>query len=98
MITVATIPAATALPTMNRSANVLLKKRVRFLHNNSPSQRFDVELAKALDACNVFVAVIGPRWIDLLRQCHLERRFWGTILNLAAATLAGSSAGRAADS
>jgi hypothetical protein len=31
-------------------------------------QRFDLELAKALDACDVFVAVIGPRWLDLLRQ------------------------------
>jgi TIR domain len=30
-------------------------------------QRFDEELAKALDACNVLIAVIGPRWMDLLR-------------------------------
>jgi WD40 repeat protein len=30
-----------------------------------PGQRFDVELAKALDACDVFIAVIGPRWYDL---------------------------------
>ena len=29
-------------------------------------QRFDVELAKALDACDVLIAVIGPRWMDLL--------------------------------
>src|SRR5262245_23340355 len=27
-------------------------------------QRFDVELAKALDACDVFLAVIGPHWMD----------------------------------
>jgi hypothetical protein len=26
-------------------------------------QRFDVELAKALAACDVFVAVIDPRWM-----------------------------------
>lgn len=29
--------------------------------------RFDEELAKALAACDVFLAVIGPRWMDLLR-------------------------------
>jgi predicted NACHT family NTPase len=38
-----------------------------------PGQRFDVELAKALDACDVFVAVIGPRWLDLLHQRHADR-------------------------
>jgi len=35
-------------------------------------QRFDVELAKALDACDVFLAVIGPHWMDLLRQRHAD--------------------------
>ena len=30
-------------------------------------QRFDEELAKALDACDVLIAVVGPRWMDLLR-------------------------------
>jgi formylglycine-generating enzyme required for sulfatase activity len=29
--------------------------------------RFDEELAKALAACDVFLAVIGPRWMDLLK-------------------------------
>jgi hypothetical protein len=29
--------------------------------------RFDEELSKALSACNVFLAVIGPRWMDLLK-------------------------------
>jgi hypothetical protein len=29
--------------------------------------RFDEELSKALVACDVFLAVIGPRWMDLLR-------------------------------
>jgi formylglycine-generating enzyme required for sulfatase activity len=29
--------------------------------------RFDEELSKALAACDVFLAVIGPRWMDLLR-------------------------------
>lgn len=31
-------------------------------------QRFDVELAKALDACDMLIAVIGPRWMDLLKD------------------------------
>jgi hypothetical protein len=38
-------------------------------------QRFDVELAKALDACDVFVAVIGPRWMDLLQQRYVDREY-----------------------
>jgi formylglycine-generating enzyme required for sulfatase activity len=29
-------------------------------------QRFDEELAKALASCDVFLAIIGPRWMDLL--------------------------------
>ena len=29
--------------------------------------RFDDELAKALAACDVFIAVIGVRWMDLLK-------------------------------
>jgi TIR domain len=33
-----------------------------------PGQRFDHELAKALDRCNVFLAVIGSRWYDLLYE------------------------------
>jgi hypothetical protein len=35
------------------------------------AQRFDVELAKALDTCDVFVAIIGPRWMDLLQQRYV---------------------------
>ena len=30
-------------------------------------QRFDMELAKALDACDVLIAIIGPRWMELLK-------------------------------
>ncbi|MGZ9051253.1 MAG: toll/interleukin-1 receptor domain-containing protein [Rhodoplanes sp.] len=30
-------------------------------------QRFDKELAKALTACDVLVAIIGPRWLALLK-------------------------------
>jgi hypothetical protein len=29
-------------------------------------QRFEEELAKALARCDVFLAIIGPRWMDLL--------------------------------
>ena len=29
--------------------------------------RFDEELAKALAACDVFLAVIGPHWLNLLK-------------------------------
>jgi hypothetical protein len=29
-------------------------------------QRFDVELAKALGQCDVLIAVVGPRWLELL--------------------------------
>ena len=38
-------------------------------------QRFDAELAKALDTCDVFVAVIGPRWMDLLRQRQVDDEY-----------------------
>src|SRR5262245_8790152 len=30
-------------------------------------QRFDEELAKALAACDVLIAIIGPRWMELLK-------------------------------
>lgn len=42
-----------------------------------PGQRFDVELAKALDQCDVFLAVIGPRWESVLmeRQQRPERDY-----------------------
>ena len=40
-------------------------------------QRFDKELAKALGACDVFLAVIGPRWLAVLdeRKASGERDF-----------------------
>ena len=34
--------------------------------------RFDEELAKALAACDVFLAIIGPRWMDLLKTRALS--------------------------
>ena len=40
-----------------------------------PVQRFDVELAKAIDACDVFITVFGARWMDLLRQHHVDREY-----------------------
>jgi hypothetical protein len=30
-------------------------------------QRFDEQLAKALTACDVLLAIIGPRWMELLK-------------------------------
>jgi len=54
-----------------------------------PGQRFDVELAKALDACDVFVAIIGPRWMDLLRQRHVEREYDYVRAEIAAALQRG---------
>jgi TIR domain len=59
--------------------------------NLKPGQRFDVELAKALDACDVFIAVIGPRWMDLLRQYDLDRKFDYARAEIAAALQRGIS-------
>ena len=36
--------------------------------NLLPGQRFDKELEKALDQTDVFLAVIGRRWLELLRE------------------------------
>ena len=33
-----------------------------------PGQRFDEELDKALQKCDVFIAVIGPKWLTLLED------------------------------
>jgi hypothetical protein len=57
--------------------------------NLRPGQRFDVELAKALDACDVFLAVIGPRWMDLLRQRYLEPQYDYVRAEIAAALQRG---------
>ena len=54
-----------------------------------PGQRFDVELAKALGACDVFVAIIGPRWMDLLRQRHVDREYDYVRAEIAAALQRG---------
>jgi aspartyl protease family protein len=42
-----------------------------------PGQRFDEELARALDACDVMLVVIGPRWSELLaaRMVHGEQDY-----------------------
>src|SRR5262245_13505504 len=37
------------------------------IDNLLAGQRFASELAKALDACDVLVAVVGPRWMELLK-------------------------------
>lgn len=38
-----------------------------------PGQRFDHELARALDACQILIAIIGPHWMRLLRE-HAKKR------------------------
>lgn len=36
-------------------------------------QRFDIELNKALDQCELFLAIIGPRWLDLFKARSVSR-------------------------
>jgi formylglycine-generating enzyme required for sulfatase activity len=36
------------------------------IDNLLPGQRFDRKLAEALSACDILIAVIGPRWMELL--------------------------------
>jgi hypothetical protein len=36
------------------------------VHNLRPGQLFDQELAKALAECDVLIAILGPRWVELL--------------------------------
>jgi hypothetical protein len=57
--------------------------------NLRAGQRFDLELAKALDACDVFVAIVGPRWLDLLRQRDIDREYDYVREEIAAALLRG---------
>lgn len=45
------------------SANVFMD-----VDNLLAGQRFDKELEKALVQCDVFLAVIGPRWMELMRS------------------------------
>ena len=52
-------------------------------------QRFDLELAKALDACDVFIAVIGSRWMDLARQRYSDREYDYVRAEIAAALQRG---------
>ncbi len=37
------------------------------VNNLFPGERFDEEIAKALAASDVLIAIIGPRWMDLLK-------------------------------
>src|SRR5262245_16220087 len=34
-------------------------------------QRFDDELSKALATCDVLIAIIGPRWMDMLKSKYV---------------------------
>ena len=51
-----------ALASQFGKANVFMD-----VDNLLAGQRFDLELAKALDACQILIAIIGPRWMDLLK-------------------------------
>jgi TRAP-type mannitol/chloroaromatic compound transport system substrate-binding protein len=31
-------------------------------------QKFQIELARALESCDIFIAVMGPRWLQLLKE------------------------------
>jgi len=53
----------------DRLANVFGASNVFMdVDNLQPGQRFDLELAKALAQCDVFLVVIGPRWGALLEE------------------------------
>jgi hypothetical protein len=54
-----------------------------------PGQRFDVELAKALGACDVFITVFGARWMDLQRQRHVDSEYDYVRAEIAAALQRG---------
>jgi hypothetical protein len=61
--------AASAARIGDRLAQAMGRKRVFMdIDNLTAGQRFDKELENALAQCTVFIAVIGPRWTDVLRQ------------------------------
>jgi formylglycine-generating enzyme required for sulfatase activity len=41
--------------------------------NVMAGQRFDQQLERALAECQIFIAVIGPRWLDLLKSKRVAR-------------------------
>ena len=65
--------AASARSICDRLTQVFGSANV-FMDVNSlvPGQRFDVELDKALSQCKVFLAIIGPRWMELLEKRERE--------------------------
>jgi formylglycine-generating enzyme required for sulfatase activity len=40
------------------------------IHDLRAGQRFDRKLAEALSACEILIAVVGPRWMELLQQAR----------------------------
>jgi len=61
--------AANAARIGDRLAQAMGRKRIFMdIDNLSAGQRFDRELENALAECTVFIAVIGKRWLDFLRQ------------------------------
>lgn len=65
--------AASARSICDRLTQVFGSANV-FMDVNSlvPGQRFDVELDAALSQCKVFLAIIGPRWMELLEKRERE--------------------------
>jgi hypothetical protein len=65
--------AASARSICDRLTQVFGSANV-FMDVNSlvAGQRFDVELNKALGQCKVFLAIIGPRWMELLAKRESE--------------------------
>jgi len=65
--------AASARSICDRLTQVFGSANV-FMDVNSlvAGQRFDVELNKALGQCKVFLAIIGPRWMELLEKRESE--------------------------
>jgi len=47
------------------------------IDNLLAGQRFDQELAKALGTCDILIAIIGPRWMELMqaRKASGERDY-----------------------
>lgn len=53
----------------DRLAGAFGKKKVFMdVDDLEPGERFDRKLDEALSECGVFLAVIGPRWLDLLHE------------------------------
>ena len=61
--------AATAARICDRLTFIVGPKSIFFdIDNLRPGERFDEKLIRALDESNVFLAIIGPKWLQLLEE------------------------------